>query len=156
MSNLEPYSDYQTPTRALLSIKPQYSSAIFDGNKKFEFRRVLFSRPVDIIVVYSTAPVQRVVGEFKVKSIIRESLPFLWEQTSQFAGIDEDFFFQYFHDRACGYAIEIGEVQPYQYPFCPTERFGVRPPQSFVYLDVDNSFHDTKKASRRNLEKSSA
>lgn len=75
------------------------------------------------------------VGEFDVRSIIGESLPSLWKQTKWSAGIEEDFFFRYFEGRERGYAIEVGEVRAYQHPFCPVERFGVRPPQSFVYLD---------------------
>ncbi len=85
--------------------------------------------------MYATTPIKRVVGEFDVRSIIGESLPTLWEQTKSFAGIEEDFFFRYFEGREHGYAIEVGEVRAYQRPFCPVERFGVRPPQSFVYLD---------------------
>lgn len=87
------------------------------------------------MVVYATAPVKQVVGEFDVRSIIGESLSSLWEQTKWFAGIEEDFFFSYFEGREHGYAIEVGEVRTYQSPFCPVEHFGVRPPQSFVYLD---------------------
>lgn len=147
MNNSLPYSGCRTPTRALLSIKPQHSSAIFEGNKKFEFRRILFSRPVDIIVVYATAPVQMVVGEFDVNSIIKEPLSSLWEQTNQFAGIDKNFFLQYFNGREYGYAIEIGEVRSYQCPFCPIEHFGVRPPQSFIYLKGrDTHSNDNMKA----------
>lgn len=33
-----------------------------------------------------------------------------------------------------GYAIEIGKVRRYRNPRCPFEQFGVRPPQSFLYL----------------------
>lgn len=87
------------------------------------------------MVVYATAPVQRVVGEFDVRSIVGKSLHSLWEQTKWFAGIEEDFFFSYFEGREHGYAIEVGEVRSYERPFCPVERFGIRPPQSFVYLD---------------------
>jgi predicted transcriptional regulator len=119
----------------LLSIKPQYSSAIFRGEKRFEFRRSIFSRPVDVVVVYATAPVQRGVGEFDVHSILSESLSSLWEQTKWFAGVEEDFFFRYFEGRNHGYAIEVGEVRAYQSRFCPVKRFGIRPPQAFVYLD---------------------
>ncbi len=135
VSNSTPYSSYPNPTRALLSIKPQYSSAIFEGEKRFEFRRSIFSRPVNVVVVYATAPVRKVIGEFDVRCVIGESLPSLWERTKWFAGIEEDFFFRYFEGREYGYAIEVGEVRAYESPFCPVERLGIRPPQSFVYLD---------------------
>lgn len=31
---------------ALLSIKPEFAEAIFDGRKKFEFRKVIFKKNV--------------------------------------------------------------------------------------------------------------
>jgi len=119
----------------LLSIKPRFASAIFKGEKRFEFRKNIFSRPVDIVIVYATVPVRRVVGEFDVRSVIGEPLPSLWERTRRFAGIEEDFFFRYFEGREYGYAIEVGEVRTYERPFCPIEHLGIRPPQSFVYLE---------------------
>lgn len=137
MNNSTRYSSYPNQNRALLSIKPQYSSAIFEGNKKFEFRRNIFSRPVDIVVVYVTSPVQQVVGEFDVHSVISESVSSLWERTKRFAGIEEDLFLRYFEGKDYGHAIEVGEVRSYSSPFCPIECFGIRPPQSFVYLDSD-------------------
>lgn len=135
MSNFTQYSDCPNQTRALLSIKPQYSSAIFRGEKRFEFRRSSFSRPVDVVVVYVTAPIHRVVGEFDVLSVLNESVHSLWEMTKQYAGVEKDFFFRYFEGREHGFAIEVGEVRSYQLPYCPIEHLGVRPPQSFVYLD---------------------
>jgi predicted transcriptional regulator len=118
-----------------LSIKPEYSSAIFQGRKRYEFRRNNFARHVDVVVVYATAPVQKVVGEFDVRSIINESVSSLWEHTKQFSGVERDFFFRYFQGRERGFAIEVGEVRLYHSSYCPVEHLGVRPPQSFVYLD---------------------
>jgi predicted transcriptional regulator len=103
--------------------------------RKAGSRRSRFARRVDVVVVYVTAPVRRVVGEFDVLSIINESVFSLWEQTKQFSGVEEDFFFRYFQGRERGFAIEVGEVRPYQSPYCPIEHLNVRPPQSFVYLD---------------------
>ena len=37
---------------ALLSIKPEFAEAIFDGTKKFEFRKVKFKKNVNKIKVY--------------------------------------------------------------------------------------------------------
>lgn len=134
MTNLTLFSNSPNPTRALLSIKPRFASAIFEGQKRFEFRRSIFSRPVDIVIVYVTVPVRKVVGEFDVRSIIAEPLPMLWERTKSFAGIEEDFFFRYFEGQEHGYAIEVGKVRTYDRPYCPTEHLGIRPPQSFLYL----------------------
>ncbi len=106
------------------------------GEKRFEFRRNIFKRNVDIISIYITAPVCRVVAEFDVLSIISAPLPRLWKSTKKHAGIDEDSFYRYFKGRDCGHAIVIGNVREYKEPFCPIKRLGIKPPQSFVYMDA--------------------
>lgn len=138
MNNLTQYSDSLKPTRALLSIRPDFVEAIIRGEKKFEFRRSIFARPVDIVLVYATVPVRRVVAEFDVCSVISEKLHTLWKRTHRSAGIDSELFWKYFEGKDYGYAIEIGEVRPYKVPFCPIEELGIRPPQSFVYLEALN------------------
>lgn len=92
---------------------------------------------MDVVLLYATVPVRRVLAEFDVCSVISESLQALWRRTKRFAGISEDFFFQYFQGREYGHAIEIGEVRPYKSPFCPIEHLGIRPPQSFVYVNFE-------------------
>ncbi len=135
MSNLRQYLNFQKQTRVLLSIKPQYAEAIMRGEKRFEFRRNIFSRKVDIITIYVTAPVSKVIAEFDVLSIITESLPILWQRTRKYAGINEPAFYAYFHGLNCGNAISIGKVRKYEAPFCPFEKWKLKPPQSFAYID---------------------
>jgi predicted transcriptional regulator len=118
-----------------LSIKPQFAEAILRGEKRFEFRRVVFARNVDVIVVYATVPVKLVIAEFDVRRIVRRRVAALWNMTREYAGIDEQYFNAYFRGREYGYAIEVGEVRVYETPVCPIAEFGVRPPQSFAYLD---------------------
>jgi predicted transcriptional regulator len=60
----------------------------------------------------------------------------LWRRTREYAGIDEALFYRYFDGLDYGHAIAIGEVRTYDAPFCPIEQLGLRPPQSFVYLDA--------------------
>jgi len=117
-----------------LSIRPQFVAAILRGEKRYEFRRCIFRRPIDRVLVYCTVPVRKVVAEFTVRSIIRDSPRELWRLASSAAGIDEQSFFGYFKGKDIGYAIEIGKVRRYRTPFCPVEHFGVKPPQSFVYV----------------------
>lgn len=116
MTNSTPSSGSPAPTRALLSIKPQFAEAIFRGEKRFEFRRATFKRPVSSAVVYASSPVQRVIGEFDVVGVIVAPLETLWRKTRQFAGIEKRFFMSYFSGCELGYAIQIGGVRPYQEP----------------------------------------
>jgi predicted transcriptional regulator len=50
----------------LISIRPEYVREIFEGRKLYEYRKRLPRRKVDKIIVYSTAPEMRVVGEVNV------------------------------------------------------------------------------------------
>ena len=117
-----------------MSIRPPYADAIFRGEKRFEFRRTIFRKPVDIVVVYITSPVCLVVGEFDVRDIISDTVDDLWERTSRYAGIDRDHFFGYFAGCDVGYGIAIGGVRRYEVPLNLFQNYGVRAPQSFVYI----------------------
>jgi len=117
-----------------LSIRPQFAEAIFRGEKRFEFRRAIFRRPVKVVIVYTTSPVSQVIGEFEVEGIISDTVEGLWRRTKHSAGIDRDRFFGYFDGRTSGYAIAIGAVRRYRRPMDVSATFGVRAPQSFLYL----------------------
>ena len=57
-----------------MSINPEYVEKILSGTKKYEFRKSKCKREVSEIIIYSTAPVSKVVGKVKVKNIIEENL----------------------------------------------------------------------------------
>lgn len=120
----------------LLSIKPEYVEKIFDGTKKFEFRKNLFKRDgIKSVVIYSTMPVGRVVGEFDVSELIADLPEIVWEKTSHYAGIDKKFFDSYYDNRQRAVAIGIGDVRRYEQPMPLVELgIGSTPPQSYRYL----------------------
>ena len=117
-----------------MSIRPRFASAILSGEKRYEFRRRIFIQPVKVVVVYATVPIRRVVAEFEVRAVISGAPGTLWRRTRRFAGIERKLFFKYFRGAKVGHAIEIGDVKSYEIPYCPIERLGIKPPQSFVYL----------------------
>jgi predicted transcriptional regulator len=122
--------------KVLLSIKPAFAEQIFDGSKKFEFRKAIFkNQEIKTVVVYASSPMQKVIGEFEIDSIINDSLAGLWQKTKRFAGIDEDYFYQYFAEREMGYAIKIKKTKKYKEPLCLRENYNLFPPQSFLYLE---------------------
>lgn len=121
-------------THALLSIKPAFAKAIFDGKKRFEFRRNIFRKDISVVIVYVSTPVMQVLGEFRVEGIITDSVDALWDRTEAHAGIERDAFMDYFAGLAVGHAIKIGNVTRYDQPRNLQETYGVRPPQSFLYL----------------------
>lgn len=121
--------------KVLLSIKPQFAEQIFNGNKKFEFRKTIFkNEDVKTVVVYASSPIQKVIGEFEIEMILNDSPDKLWKKTKKYAGIDEEYFYQYFADREYGFAIKIKKVKKYKKPLCLKADFNLTPPQSFLYL----------------------
>lgn len=122
--------------KVLLSIKPEFVEKIFSGEKTFEYRRSIFkNQSVDTIVIYSTQPVGKIVGEVKIEKIITEQINDLWEKTKLSSGISYEFFKEYFHDKDYGYAIKIKEVVEYSEPYSLSDySSGLRAPQSFCYL----------------------
>lgn len=121
--------------KVMLSIKPEFADKIFNGSKKFEFRRSIFkNQNVKKVIVYASSPVQKVVGEFEIDQIINLELNALWEKTSRYSGISEDYFYQYFGDKEQGYAIKIKKVKKYKQPMCIKADFKLTPPQSFAYV----------------------
>ncbi len=124
--------------RVLLSIKPEFAYKIFEGIKKFEFRKVIFKNPnVKTVVVYASSPVQQVIGEFEIANILSSDPNEIWEQTKQYSGISEDFFYEYFADREIAHAIKIKNVKKYKTPLSLKEDFNVLPPQSYLYLNME-------------------
>ncbi len=119
--------------KVLLSIKPEFVEKIINGEKKFEFRRKIFKKDVDKVVIYATSPLKLVVGEFVIEEIIKKDLDLLWQITNKYAGINEDYFWQYFKGVYFGYALKIGEVKLYD-NYLKIQDIGLTPPQSYVYL----------------------
>jgi len=121
--------------KVLLSIKPEFAFKIFEGKKKFEFRRVIFKNPdVKTVIVYASSPIQRVIGEFEIDNILSSDPHEIWKQTKKYSGISEDFFYEYFADREIAYAIKIKNTKKYRRPLNLRDDFNVEPPQSYMYL----------------------
>lgn len=120
--------------KVVLSIKPEFANKIFDGTKKFEFRKAIFkNEKIKTVIVYSSSPVKQVIGEFEIERIINHDIDTLWGLTHQESGITEDYFYKYFADRLEGFAIQIKKAKKYRTPKCLRTDFNLFPPQSFAY-----------------------
>lgn len=122
--------------KALLSIKPQYAEKIFSGEKRFEYRKVIFTQKnIKTVVVYATMPVGMIVGEFSIEEILEYSPTELWAKTKEFSGIEKEFYDEYFEGRTKAFAIKIKKAKLYEIPINPydsEEKFTA--PQSFSYI----------------------
>lgn len=124
-------------TNILLSIKPRYAEAIMNESKRYEFRKSVFRNDaVRDVFVYSTSPIQMIVGAFRMGKIIRDDPQNLWSMLHEYAGIDERAFFQYFEGRHEGFAIEVRSPQEFGDPIDPWALDpDFVPPQSFRYVN---------------------
>lgn len=101
----------------LLSIRPEFSDAIWSGSKRFEYRRRVFDifRYAEIFV-YTTAPISRVTGRFFVRDLVVGTPDQVWEATQDYAGIDKGRYSDYYFDRDIAFAIAIGVTEQFETP----------------------------------------
>ena len=121
--------------KVLLSIKPEFAEKIFDGTKRYEFRRSIFKEEnIKKVIVYASSPLQQVIGEFEIDDIFSLHPEALWKKTKRHSGISEEHFFNYFYNKEIGHAIKIKNVKKYRRPLSLRENFNTIPPQSFSYI----------------------
>jgi len=119
----------------ILSIKPKFANDILEGRKRFEFRRALFRRDVERVIVYSSSPERKVIGEFLVDEVLTLRPDALWRVTSEYAGIPRSYFDRYFAGKHEGHAIKIKKPRRYKVPLDLEGHFGIpHAPQSFCYF----------------------
>jgi predicted transcriptional regulator len=121
----------------LMSIRPVYAEAIFAGTKTIELRRRRPSFPIGTrVVVYSTAPEQRLHGSFEVAGILEAQPEELWRTVHKRAGVDRSAFDIYFNGCDLAYGIEIAGPRRITPTVLP-----IRPPQSYQYLRAQRPKH---------------
>ena len=120
---------------AVMSIKPIYAEKILSGQKRFEYRKIPCKQKIDRILIYSTSPIMKVVGEVQVIEVLSDTPSRIWEKTKMNSGVSKEFFDQYFNGRHTAIAYALGRVAEYELPKELAE-FGItNAPQSFVYID---------------------
>lgn len=120
--------------KILLSINPEHVENILNGNKQFEFRKIKCKSDVDKIIIYSTSPVMRIVGEVEVLGVIVDKPEKVWQLTAEFAGITKHFFDKYFENKEKAVAYRLGKVKKYKEPLKLMDLGLDFAPQSFVYI----------------------
>lgn len=119
----------------LLSINPEYVGRIMCGEKKYEFRKNRCKKNVDKIVIYSTSPVMKVVGEAEVEDVLEDEPEKIWEITKNESGVNQKFFNAYYDGREKAVAYKLNNIIKYKTPRT-LEEYGINTaPQSFCYLN---------------------
>ena len=120
----------------LISIKPEYVENIFNGSKKYEYRKIRCKQDIDKIIIYSTYPIMKVVGEAKVEKILEDSPDRIWEKTKKYSGIDLNFYQKYFKDRSKAIAYKLTNIKKYDSPK-ELSSYGIKAAsQLFVYIQI--------------------
>jgi predicted transcriptional regulator len=121
----------------LLSIKPEFAHKIFEGSKKFEFRKQVFKdTSVKKVIVYSSSPEQKVIGEFEIEAILSDTPDNIWIQTKLYSGISQEFYDEYFKGRDNAYAIKVASTKKYRKEKSLADYNVQSAPQSFAYVEV--------------------
>ena len=132
----------------LLSIRPEFASKILKGEKTVELRRRFPKEAVigATAMIYSSSPVQAIVGYAHIEDVLELSVNQIWLQYGDFTCISKDRFDSYFDKRSTGFAIILNDVIEFQNAISAKhlrEEFNFIPPQSFRYLpDEYASFLD--------------
>lgn len=79
----------------------------------------------------------KIIGEFSIKQILKESPDNIWNETANYSGTSESFFNEYFKDCETAYAIEIDKLNIYKSSMSLTEyNENIKvAPQSFMYVN---------------------
>ncbi|WP_063800907.1 hypothetical protein [Burkholderia ubonensis] len=123
----------------LLSIKPRFCDLILAGSKRVEFRRSWPGPDIGAMILYSSSPVQQLVGVAYIDRIEERDPNGLWDLAQAYGGgLDRDELIGYFHGKSRAYGILIDHVRVARSTVDPKELFtDFRPPQSFQYLSPD-------------------
>lgn len=124
-------------SKILISINPEYVERIFDNTKKYEYRRMLAQKGVETLIIYSTWPVMKIVGEVEVNGTIELAPSTLWEKTKKEAGISRKKYREYFKGRKKACAYVLGTVTKYEKSKTLKDIGIEKAPQSFLYLNEE-------------------
>ncbi len=120
----------------LLSIKPKYVDLILAGTKRVELRRSWPSNDIGVMVLYSSAPVQKLVGVAFVDRIEECDFERLWPLAdANGGGVTYDELKAYVAGKKTAFGVMINRVKIAEAQVDPKDLFpDFTPPQSFLYL----------------------
>ena len=129
-------------TPLLFSLKPHYAELIFKGLKKAELRRRDLRRMKGRdVFIYVTSPVMQLQGGFHVGEVLTGKPQDIWNEVSDYAGVEESDFEAYYSGRELACALKITKVWEYEYPIgldkLKTQFTSFVVPQSWRYVKPD-------------------
>ena len=123
---------------ALLSVHPRYADALIGRLKKVEFQHQALSAETQYVIVYATAPVQKVVGWFEIAEIASDSPDRLWERFGHEGQVAKQDFERYYERCDAGAAIRVRKVVALKSPVTLSElNDAMAAPQSYRYVSTE-------------------
>jgi len=121
--------------KLLMSINPKHVDNILSGVKQYEYRKTKCKEDIDTILIYSTAPIMRIVAEVEITGIIEGSPQSVWKTTSTASGINKEFYDDYYAGKETAVAYKLGHITKYRNPLQLSD-IGVKAaPQSYIYVN---------------------
>lgn len=138
MTNFQECLQPEGRSAILLSMKPRFAELVLSGVKTVEFRRTWAAKPVGLAVIYSSSPVQRIVGIVGIKGTFVASPSKIWTKCLPLGpGLQRKELMDYFIGKDEAYGVFLGKVILPSKPVSPNLLFkGFRPPQSYRYLST--------------------
>lgn len=93
----------------VMSIKPIFYNKIVNKEKTVEYRKVA-PKDVDVIFLYVSAPVKKILGYIVVDKIFTDKPDEVWLETKEVGGISKDYFFDYVGNKGQVSAIFIKRI----------------------------------------------
>ncbi len=123
----------------ILSIRPNFCQAIFNGGKVYEYRKKVFKRTdIDRVYIYATKPICGILGYFSIAAMIENSPNNVWQISHKDSGINKEYFDAYFKNCDEANAIMIGEVVKLDTPIDPKKVIpNFHAPQNYMYVDLE-------------------
>jgi len=121
--------------QVILAIRPKFAEAILSGKKKCEFRKAAFPKDVDLVIIYCSKNVGKIIGWFRVKRCRTGKPEDLWRLHELDGGVSKNEFDEYYSDSNSAVCLEIRCAHRLDPPIDPFEDFkSFTIPQSFRYL----------------------
>lgn len=146
MRLFQEFSGQPSGRAVLLSIKPKYAELILAGTKRVELRRSWPSNDIGVLVLYSSAPVQQLVGVAYVDRLEETNVEGLWQLASNYGGgVTREELDDYFVGKQTAFGIMIERAERAPVTISPKELFpDFIPPQSYQYLTAEDFYRVMK------------
>lgn len=127
----------------LMSIQPQFATAILDGTKTVELRRKPPRNHPDIVIIYGSGTAKAILGMARLNAIHTSTPADIWKKFGTASGLTRAEFDEYFSGSGTASAIELIDARrsSAQVPLKRLREVGLEPPQSWRYVERQTAIH---------------